>query len=82
MSCEPRVSVSVDVDLIRLFPSNRQFFRQNHHILRIVLHGSATCEISATTTVIKMKKNSERAYSTLFGRFLYHHCMTNDVNLD
>ena len=82
-SCEPRVSVPVDVDFVGRFPSNHQFFWQNHRILRTVLHGSASCELSATTTAIEMKtKNPEHAHSTLFGRFLYHHCMTNHVKLD
>ena len=47
-----------------------------------ILRGSATSELSATTMAIEIRKNSECAHSTLFGRFLYCHCMTKDVKND
>ena len=76
------VWVSADVDFIMRFPSNGLFCRQNRCRLRIDLHGSANSELSATTMAIEMTKNSERAHSTIFGRFLYCHCMTKDVKND
>ena len=58
------------------------FQAKSSRIKNIVLSGSANSGLVATTMAIEIRKNSEHAHSTLFGRFLYCHGMTKDVKYD
>ena len=76
------------VDFVACYPSNRQFFRLNRRISRIILRGLVTLLASSAQPQRRRKrenkqnKNSEQTCRTVFGRFLWRHCKTNNAKLD